>query len=314
VWWQIYSMEDNLAGLVNDLDKLYKKSTVCTDNKEKALFICAQMKDRYSKVVGYPKLYLMAWDVLIESLRPTPINYDRLTSIREVGDAYYAPLHWHLKAVLYCWVGGVDHKPLLELLSSSGIFVNMTPDDAKLAILEKRFMLGSEIKPFLLRISLSYPGSIIISFLSLKSNDYVVHLRLDDPTGVVIEGDIYQYLWSNLTGGQADITKEQASICLLRLCPDSDPLDINTSLSPLYHNFRRRGSSEVYKYIMEVMFGGTVSIHIPSSSTLGTMVLEWPTKSTCFQCNGANVSVRGPIGSNIYCNDQCYRKDWAKCY
>lgn len=340
-----------LDSLSNDLERLHQKVGLPrldkqTDRKDYSLSICIQMRENRSRKTGYPRLYLLAWDILIDSLRLgndySTLKiihgiYQRLGIHDEVGLELGEVSLWHLKTVLYCWAylrnneditaprrAGVDATALLDCIASTKAFINMPPDDAALKILSSQ--TRKDTKPFLFRISTTYPGSIAISFLTPVTNE-ISHMRVNDPIDIMAmlsDGDatIYHSLWNRLTKGKTYITKGEAALYTKQLDYRMGDRAIQSFLSSLYGPMDKNSSYKVYEALETKFFGGIVPQHIPAQS-LGDKLgitdsyrdsYTLSSNATCFQCKTFGTVIREPLGNKVYCTNDCYLKDCGKCY
>jgi hypothetical protein len=342
-----------IDSLVGDLERLRYQVILprleeWTDRKERALSICRQMREKQAKKAGYPRLYLLGWDVLVDSLRLgndySTLKiiggiYKRLVKDSEVGlEGIEGISLWHLKTVLYCWAYMknsdstvstprklvTEATTLLDCVSSSGAFINMTPDDAILKILGSQNSL--EVRPYLFRISTTNPGSMSITFLTPVTNQ-IAHMRIDRPDDVMIildrgEGSFYSSLWSYLSRGKTYINRIEAAFTMHQLDNRMDNKVINTFLSSLYSQTELKDSQEVFTTLLKKFFSRITPLYIPSQILQDRLGLTPTYKNsytlsgniTCFQCSSFNTLIREPVNNSIYCTDQCYRKDWVKCY
>src|SRR6478752_6834027 len=179
-----------LSSLKKDAERIVENITLDkhhhNSSEEFAVHVYSNMRNAMLGKPGYPRIYKFAWTLLIETIRRG--DWERLRDIDEtyiyIGRGGSIPMsdnisHWHHKAVFYCWAYLIldgdtiigyrkrqEANSLLAYVKMPTAFPNITPDEAVsiLTTFEEKIEGFQTLRPYLFRLSLTYPGQFVLSY------------------------------------------------------------------------------------------------------------------------------------------------------
>jgi hypothetical protein len=302
---------------------------------------------------GYPRLYRLAWKLLIVSL----VNDDWAT-LTAVYDVFRVALQdeatawldggrgtqervsvWHLKAVVYCWAClvdspalGPDDAPLLaperrrgeadvaqylKTIATVQCFVNMTPDEAHERIDVER---QAHAAPFLLRLSTTMPGVLAVTFVTPLGGDVIdMRLSLAQAMSVAASRDLY------------------ADLVLMRLEQQQRQYDATQLAALVKPLLGKYGDSVVdrLRRIMAANSGASAVVVLRQAFWPDTTTRQAEPRSTeerlgltrsymsgyatlfihtCAFCKKCQAEIEEPLCMQVYCSPRCYASDFDRCH
>jgi len=259
---------------------------------------------------------------------------------------------WHLKAVLYCWAYLVDARELgqdssydaallepgrrraepearqmLKSIASVHCFLNMTPEEAHQRIdVETQAQHGIGVaRPYLFRTSTTLPGAMALSFVSLGANT-ALDMRVTVEAAMLISGS--RDLYADLVIGSMSEARYY------------DVDQMVSLVQPLFGKAHYNGEKAV-SLLVATLKGGRIAAYETVVAKLrqtfwnGVRTRQAEPQSTeerlglsksytgcyaslfaqcCFTCRSCMANIEEPLNMQVYCSQECYDKDFDRCY
>jgi hypothetical protein len=348
-----------MASLEKDAKRIGDKIGQRKDSRESTTEFVVRMytimRTALRSKPGYPRIYRIAWTHLIMFIRNE--QWDLLRDIDEIytdiGRAGSIAMtdtisHWHHKAVFYCWAycimagdendlslgwesdiakkyrSRMDANTLLSYVKTPTAFANITPDDAVsiLTTFDNKIDGFQTLRPYLFRLSLTYPGQFVISYTKPYSTG-VEHKHL---TPKQIDSLLYDRVNFYKALLQIMLPKNDLkNYSVDQVFGAMKKLDSGVSMERLQKVLKGKRvipKQEVYDYLQMAYLKHTQpNIRVPlAEEVLGvtdSYIDSYHTESLrrCFHCESPlSLSIREPLNNRIYCNVSCYNENCKTCF
>lgn len=224
-----------------------------------------------------------------------------------------------------------EARQMLKSIASIHCFLNMTPEEAHQRLdVETQVQHGiGVVRPYLFRTSTTLPGTMALTFVSLATQT-ALDMRITVEAAMLISGsrDLYADLViGSMSGGGTDPRYYDVEQMAVLVQPFFGKAHYNNARAvALIVATLKGGRITAYETVVaklrQTFWNGVRSRQAEPQSTEERMGL---TKSytggyaslfaqCCFTCRSCMAHIEEPLNMQVYCSQDCYDKDFDRCY
>lgn len=223
-----------------------------------------------------------------------------------------------------------EARQMLKSVASIHCFLNMTPEEAHQRIdVETQVQHGiGVVRPYLFRTSTTLPGTMALTFVSL-GGAFALDMRVTVEVAMLISGsrDLYADLTIGNMSGQTQqryYDVDQMAVLVQNLFGKAhyNGARVTSLLVATLKGGRVTAYQSVVDKLRQTFWNGVRTRQAEPLSTEERLGL---TKSytggyaslfaqCCFTCRSCMAQIEEPLNMQVYCSQECYDKDFDRCY